>query len=643
MNHSRKNASSRRRKKGKSRWKETWRFHLSAVFIAGLFFTVGYKSLQLQVIERDRVSAGAERQQIRTHKLLPVRGSIYDRSGKTLAANIPSASAYLNPQKIENPARVADALTEHLGVSRERVLSLTESEKSFLWVKRGQDRETAKKIMALGLKGVGFVEEPKRTYPNGSMMGQVLGFTNTDLKGVEGLEYLFEKTLAGKQATTKIKRDGKGNYISDIPLNEIERYTKGNDIFLTVDSKIQSITETELRNGVEKMEADSGTAFVMNPRTGEILAIASYPFFDPNRFRDFSQKTRKNLPVWSSFEPGSTMKVFLAAALLEARMADEMTTYDCENGEKKIASKVIKDSHEHGVLTVSEAIQYSSNICAWKMGQTLGKEKFHRSLRDFGFGKKNGVDLPGEARGSIQKLRNWGEVELATISFGQGISVTAVQLVTALSSIANGGYLMKPYIVKKVVSPEGKVLREKTPEILKRVISYDTSLKVTNILEEVVENGTGKNARIKGYRVAGKTGTAQIPNLETGTYYKNRYMSSFLGFAPADDPKLAILVVVENPKKHTVGGMTAAPVFRSITEKSLFYMGVPPEKTPRGFAVMPDMKNKSAREVMKWAQDEHVAVRFAGNGYVSEQTPPPGEKIRKGQVCVFTLRQNIWN
>lgn len=643
MNHSRKGISSKRRKKGGSRWKEKWKFHLAAVFIAGLFFAVGYKSLQLQVIERDRVSAGAERQQIRTYKLLPVRGSIYDRNGKILAANMPSASAYLNPGRIENPAMVADALSENLGVSREKVLALAESGKSFVWVKRGQDRETAEKITALDLKGVGFVEEPKRTYPNGSLMGQVLGFTNTDLKGVEGLEYLFEKTLAGRQATTKIKRDGKGNYISDVPLNEMERRTKGNDIVLTVDSNIQSITETELRNGVEKTGADAGAAFVMNPRTGEILAIASYPFFDPNRFRDFSQKTRKNLPVWFSFEPGSTMKVFLAAALLEERMADEMTTYDCENGEKKIASKVIKDTHEHGVLTVSEAIQYSSNICAWKMGRTLGKEKFHRSLRDFGFGRKNGVDLPGEARGSIQKLRNWGEIELATISFGQGISVTAVQLVTALSSIANGGYMMKPYIVKKVVSPEGKVLREKTPEALKRVISYDTSVKVTNILEEVVENGTGKNARIKGYRVAGKTGTAQIPNPRTGTYYEDRYMSSFLGFAPADDPKLAILVVVENPRKHVVGGMTAAPVFRAITEKSLFYMRVPPEETPSGHAVMPDMRNKSAREVMKWAQNEKVSVRFAGSGYVAVQAPPPGERIRKGQVCVFTLRQNIWN
>ena len=643
MNAYEEGRSSGRRGGAETEWRGKWKLRACALFIAGLFLGVGYKSLDLQVLKRDRVSAGAKRQHSGTYKLLPVRGTIYDRNGKPLAANVPSTSLYLNPGKVKDRAALARALSRPLGVSREKILRLAASEKSFVWIKRGEDRETAEKIKSLGLGGVGFVEEPKRTYPQGNLLGQALGFTDIDLRGVEGLEYRFEKTLAGKSATVKTRRDAKGNSIPDVPLDDTERSTRGNDIVLTVDSNIQHITETELRNGARKMNAERGAALLMDPQTGEILAMASYPPFDPNRFGEFSQKTRKNLPVWYSFEPGSTLKVFLAAALLEENMADETTRYDCENGKKRIESTTIRDVHGHGTLTVAETIRYSSNICAWKMGRTLGKKKLYESLRRFGFGRKNGVDLPGEARGKIQKLSRWGEVELATISFGQGISVTSIQLVTALSSIANGGYLMKPYIVKKVVSPEGKVLREKTPEALKRVISYDTASRITAMLEEVVENGTGRNAKIRGYGVAGKTGTAQIPDPETRSYHDDRYLSSFMGFAPADDPKLALLVILENPRKNSMGGVAAAPIFRAITEKILFYMRVPPGEGPGRERTMPDMLKKSAREVMRWAEREEVAVRFVGNGYVASQNPPPGEKIRKGADCVFTLKQDIWN
>ena len=646
MNAYEKGSSPQRRGGTETKWKGKWKISLCATFIAVLFLGVGYKSLELQVLKRDRVSAGAKRQHSGTYKLLPVRGTIYDRNGKPLATNIPSTSIYLNPGKVKDSTALARALSKPLGVSREKILRLAASKRSFAWIKRGEDGDTARKIKDLGLDGVGFVEEPKRIYPQGSLLGQALGFTDIDLRGVEGLEYRFEKTLAGKAATVKTRRDAKGNSIPDVPFNDTVRSTRGNDIVLTVDSNIQHITETEIRNGARKMDAERGAALLMNPQTGEILAMASYPPFDPNRFGEFSQKTRKNLPVWYSFEPGSTLKVFLAAALLEEKMADETTEYDCENGRKKIKSTTIKDVNGHGILTVSDTIKYSSNICAWKMGKTLGKEKFYESLRGFGFGKRNGVDLPGEARGKIQKLSRWGEVELATVSFGQGISVTSVQLVTALSSIANGGYLMKPYIVKKVVSPDGKVLREKTPEAFKRVLSYDTASRITAMLEEVVENGTGKNARIKGYRVAGKTGTAQIPDPETRGYYKDRYLSSFMGFAPADDPRLALLVILENPRKNPMGGVAAAPIFRAITEKILFYMRIPPGEDGEGPVkekVMPDMLKKSAREVMRWAEREEVAVRFVGNGYVTSQNPPAGKRIRKGADCVFTLKQDIWN
>ena len=621
--------------------KGRWKFYFTTIFIAGLFVALGYRSFELQVLQSDKFSASAKKQHSRVYKMPPIRGGLYDRNKKPLATSVWATSIYLNPKKVKDPDKLARAISKPLGISSKKLRSLARSDKPFVWIKRGEDRETAKKIEALGIPGVGFAEEPKRIYPNGSLLGQAIGFTNIDLKGVEGLEYGFEKMLAGKPATARIRTDGRGNRISDALLNAKEQSTKGNDVLLTVDSNIQHITETALAKGIREMKADRGAVLLMNPQTGEILSMASYPFFDPNRFGEFSQKTRKNLPVWMSFEPGSTLKVFLAATLLEEKMGDENTEYDCENGKRRIGPKVIKDVHGHGILTVSETITYSSNICAWKMGKTLGKKKLHDSLRNFGFGKTVGVDLPGEASGRIQNLRKWGDIELATISFGQGISVTAIQLATALSSIANGGYLMKPYIVKKIVSPDGKVLLEKNPEVLKRVISYDTASKVTEILEQVVENGTGKNARISGYKIAGKTGTAQMPNPETGTYYENRYLSSFIGFAPADDPRLALVVIVENPRKHTYGGVVAAPIFKSITEKVLFYMRIPPREERFEETVMPDMVNKSARAVMKWAEKEEVSVRFIGSGYVVSQHPPSGKKIRRGTDCTFTLKQNI--
>ena len=621
--------------------KGRWKFYVTTIFIAGLFVALGYRSFELQVIQSEKFSAGAKKQHSRVYKIPPVRGTLFDRNKKPLATSVWATSIYLNPKEVKDPAKLARALSKPLGLSRKKLIGLTRSDRPFVWIKRGEDPGTAKKIEAMGLSGVGFAEEPKRIYPNGSLLGQAIGFTNVDLKGVEGLEYGFEKMLAGKPTTARIRTDGRGNRISDVLLNTKEQSTKGNDVLLTVDSNIQHITEAALEKGIKEMKADKGAILLINPQTGEILSMASYPFFDPNHFGEFSQGTRKNLPVWMSFEPGSTLKVFLAATLLEEKMGDENTEYDCENGKQRIGPKVIKDVHGHGILTVSETITYSSNICAWKMGKTLGKKKLHDSLRNFGFGKTVGVDLPGEASGKIQNLRNWGDLELATISFGQGISVTAIQLATALSSIANGGYLMKPYIVKKIVSPEGKVVMERRPELLKRVISYDTASKVTGILEQVVENGTGKNAGISGYRVAGKTGTAQMPDPETGTYHENRYLSSFIGFAPADDPRLALVVIVENPRKHTYGGMVAAPIFKSIAEKVLVYMQVPPREEKIEETVMPDMVNKSARAVMKWAEKEEVSVRFIGSGYVVSQHPPSGEKIRRGTDCTFTLKQNI--
>ncbi|MGH7884315.1 MAG: penicillin-binding protein, partial [Thermodesulfobacteriota bacterium] len=341
------------------------------------------------------------------------------------------------------------------------------------------------------------------------------------------------------------------------------------------------------------------------------------------------------------FEPGSTLKAFILAAAIEEKIANENSTYDCENGRRKVGPKIIRDVHPYGILTLAETLQYSSNICASKIGEKIGKENLYEYIMDFGFGRKLDVDLPGESSGKVQNLGNWGPVELATISFGQGISVTAIQLVNALSTIANGGYQMQPYVVKSIVSPKGEIINEKKPKVIKRVISYDTAEILKRMLRAVVEKGTGENAQISGYSIAGKTGTAQIPDTENGGYYANKYIASFMGFAPSDNPKLTLLVMLEDPKKSIYGGSTAAPIFKAITEKVLFYMGIPTEEEFLGNSLMPNLEGKSARDILRWAEEEGIKVSIKGNGYVIEQYPKPGETIKRGADCKFKLSQDI--
>lgn len=617
-----------------------WKIYLSTLLVVLLFLSVGYKSLDLQVLNRDKAFRVAERQHNTSYNLLPIRGSIYDRKQRVLATNKNTKSIYINPEDIEDPESFAKKIHKPLDISYKKALSLALSKRSFVWAQRLASRETAEKIESLALKGINFIEEPKRVYPNDHLLGQTIGFTNIDLKGIEGIEYYFDGALAGKPRKISTKRDARGKTMLHVPV-DIEESTKGNDLVLTIDSQIQYIVESELKKGVEEMNAESGMALLMDPETGEIRAMASYPFFNPNNFSDFPEIKRRNLPVWYAFEPGSTMKVFLLAAALEEKTANENSTYDCEQGRRKVGPKVIRDVHPYGILTFAETLHYSSNICASKIGEEIGKQNLYHYLEDFGFGEKLGVDLPGESSGLVQNLGNWGPVELATISFGQGISVTALQLVNALSTIANGGYQMQPYIVKKIINPGKEVITEKKPNVVKRVISYETSQKLKEILRGVVEKGTGENAKITGYSVAGKTGTAQIPDPVSGGYFANKYMASFMGFAPVDNPRLTMLVLLENPKKSIYGGGAAAPVFKSITEKVLFYMDVPTEQEYVGNSIMPNLEGKSARDILRWASEEGVEVSFKGNGFVVEQTPKPGETIKRGTDCEFRLNQDI--
>ena len=620
--------------------KPKWRIYFSTLLVVFLFVSVSYKALSLQVLDRDKSFKIAKKQHSSSLTLLPKRGNIMDTRGTYLATSVDTTSIYINPRQIKDPKKFATDVSENTKFEYKNLLSQAVSNKSFVWLERLANPATVKKLKELDIKGIGFLQEPKRVYPNNYLIGQVLGFTDIDSKGIEGIEYNLDGILAGKPQKIDLKRDARGKQIMYSPV-DIEEKTRGFDVELTIDSQIQHIVERELRDGVEKMGGDAGMALLMDPNTGEILAMASYPFFNPNRFKEFPSKTRRNLPVWYTFEPGSTLKVFLAAAVIEENLANPNTKYDCENGKRKVGPKVIKDTHPHGLLTVAEVMEVSSNICASKMGETLGKQSLYNYLKDFGFGNKLGVDLPGEPRGSLQKTKKWGPVELATISFGQGISVTALQLASGLSAIANGGYLMKPYIVKKISTPGGEVVTSNKPEIIKRVVSYDTARQVASIMEGVVDNGTGKNAKISGYSVAGKTGTAQIPNPKTGGYYKEKYMASFVGFAPVDDPRITLIVVVENPRESIYGGSVSAPIFKAISEKVLFYLNTPTRSSFTGTKLMPNFKGKSTRDILRWADDNGVEVKFKGSGFSVTQTPVAGEEITEDTVCSFELTQDI--
>jgi len=617
-----------------------WKIYISAFIIFFSFTTIIYKAFTLQVADRNKSLKIAEKQHFGSFNLLPRRGNILDRNNRYLATNVDTDSVYINPKQIKDPKFFAKKISTNTNFEYKEILALVSSNKSFVWLKRLADEKLVKKLKDLNIEGIGFLKEPKRVYPNEYLLGQVLGFTNIDSKGIEGIEYSMNNVLSGSPQKIRFKKDAKGRQILRTPA-DLKSSSRGYEIQLTIDSTIQHIVEKELKTGIIKSEAESGMAIAMNPNTGEILAMASYPFFNPNRFAEFPEKYRRNFSIWQMFEPGSTLKVFLVAAALEEGIVESSSTYDCENGKRKIGANIIRDAHPHEVLTVSETIQVSSNICASKIGENVGKANLYSYLRDFGFGKLLGVDLPGESPGILANSRKWGPLELATISFGQGISITSLQLATAMSSIANGGYLMKPYIVKQINSSDGITVKQKRPEAIKKVISYETAMQATSILQSVVESGSGKNAKIDGYKVAGKTGTAQIPDLETGGYYKNKYIASFAGFAPAYEPEITLVVVVHNPKKSIYGGSVAAPIFRSITEKTLFHLEVPADNDFTGEKLMPDLVGKSKRDILKWANQTGVEVKFNGIGFAVSQSPRTGQTIKSDTICSFTLSQDI--
>jgi cell division protein FtsI (penicillin-binding protein 3) len=626
----------------------------------------------LTIVARDELQARGELQYQQPLKLDARRGEIRDRDGRELALSVEAESVYAVPTAFSAAEiqTLAPDLARCLEMSKSRVAARLHGTKSFVWLSRKANPENVRCLRALNLAGIGFLDESRRFYPKRRLAAQVLGYVGIDNEGMGGVEWALEDTIRGEPGRRIIWTDAlKRRAGSRVEARSIP----GRSIFLTLDENLQYIAEAELQTAVQESRSKSGIAIVMRPHTGEILAMAAFPSFNPNRFGDAPESHRRNRAVTDVYEPGSTFKIVAASAALQEGVTTEDERIDCGGGSIRVADRVIRDSRAHDVLPFREVVSKSSNVGMIRIGQRLGKDRLEAYVKAFGFGEATGVELPAESRGILRPAESWGPVTAASITFGQEISVTPLQMVSALNVLATTGYLMKPRIVLGFVGDDEKLVRTLEPEPVRRVIDDKTAARVTALLVQVVESGTGQKAAVPGYVVAGKTGTAQ--KAIAGGYSKTDFIASFVGFAPASRPELTALVILDSPEGDHSGSRAAA-VFSRIVERSLFYLGVPRDdeavvrlakvwpqtrpilgapgleprprafsgienasfqETPRGGeaaaeepSVAPDVVGLPARDALVRFVASGLVPEIVGTGLVSEQAPPPGERLEPG-------------
>ncbi len=547
---------------------------VSAIFLiywAGLTTRLFY----LQIIKHDDLVALSKRQYDRTAKIYYGRGVIYDRNQNELVRNIEMESVYITPPEITDKKRTAKTLASLLKLDEKEVARKVRSDKHFVWVKRKAPFEEVDRLRQHDLQGVGFVSEQRRFYPKRELASGVLGFVGLDNQGLAGVEHYHHSLLKGATLRQVIEKDARGRTIHSLDAQGKQR-SPSHDVVLTLDEVIQFIAEHHLKAQVKEYDAKSGVAVVMDPHSGEIYAMANVPQFNPNNYAAYPPRMWENRIVSGAFEPGSIFKPVVAAAVIDSGAASASDTFFCENGDFKIGRVSIGEAanHKFGLLSIKDIIKKSSNIGSIKMAQALGSEGMFPYLKGFGFGEKTGIDLPGESPGFLRDLPRWSALSLASISFGHEISATPIQMAAATSAIANGGTLYPPRVTRAIVKG-GQVVQGLDKPAGRRVIAEKTSRQIIEILKSVVKEGTGTEAAVPGYDTAGKTGTAQKFDPETQTYSSTDYVSSFVGFAPADAPRIVVLVMIDSPKKSHWGGVVAAPVFREITKEVLRYLNVP--------------------------------------------------------------------
>ncbi len=617
----------------------------------------------LQIQRGTELRAAAEEQYLRETRLSPRRGLITDRNGTELAVSVDVDSVAANPRAVVDPDRTAQALAQVLGVEAAPLAQRLRSRRFFVWVKRRISPEESAAVRALGLAGVTLERESKRFYPNRELAAGPLGFVGADAVGLEGLELSFDPDLRGSAGAVRGIRDAFGRLVFAQQMLD-DRGTAGSDVQTTLDRTLQYLAEQALAAAVNTFEARSGQVVIIDPASGEILAMANAPAFNANEYQRYTTFERRNRVVTDQFEPGSTFKIFTVAAALASGTLRADDAIWCERGLWTIFDYTVRDGHLDGNLNPTQILARSSNIGAAKIALGIGRERLYRFLRRFGFGVRTGVLLPGETPGQLRPYTRWYDVDLATIGFGQGVSVNTLQLAAATAAIANGGRLMQPIVVRRVVDPEGRTLRDFPPTARRQVIPPEIARTVADMMTAVTEEGgTGLDAAVDGYTVAAKTGTAQKVDYVSGGYTEDAWTASIVGFVPAERPRLAIAVVIDEPIVSHTGGSVAAPVFRHIATAALRYLGVaptsgariamarldehvdrarstarPPPEPPAALAAepaaatpgqipVPSLLGLSLRNALRTAARAGFDVESLGSGRAVEQDPAPGALV----------------
>ncbi len=627
------------------------RIKIVMILIILLFIAIISKVFYIQVISYDKLNNLASSLWTRNLPIEANRGTIYDSTGVKLADNKTTISLVLIPNQIKNKKQVSEDLADILNVSYEEMYSHVNKKTSIERVHpygRRLDFEVADKINALKYDGVYLVKESKRYYPYSTLLAHTIGYVGIDNQGLSGLELMYDDYLTGAYGAIKYTSDAKGN-----KMELTESYTEpqdGMNITLTVNYKMQAVLERELTNALKRYNPEQAIGIVMNPKTGEILAMAARPDFDPSNYSKYTvEEINRNLPIWATYEPGSTFKIITLAASLEEKTVDLQNDHFYDGGSITVENARIKcwKHGGHGEQTFLNVVENSCNPGFVVLGQRLGKDKLFKYIKNFGFGSKTGIDLNGESTGILFNLDRVGPVELATTAFGQGVSVTPIQQITAVSAAINGGNLLRPYIVKSINEPEtNTIIKLNEPKIVRKVISDSTSKQVRETLESVVTNGTGRPAFIDGYRVGGKTGTAQ--KVKDGRYMVGNYIVSFMGFLPANDPEVVAYIAIDNAKGVTqYGGTVAAPIVKNVLTEAIDILNI---KKPSGasekkynigdkkYITIPDVTGLSRSEASSKLKE--LKIEFAGDGdLVLYQSPKAGERILEGEVVRLYMKE----
>jgi cell division protein FtsI (penicillin-binding protein 3) len=658
-----------------------------AAFIGFWMLVISARLVYLQFSQYESLANRARQQQQNEIETSPQRGELLDRQERQLARSVQTVSLFLDPDGIDNATldRNAQQLAKTLGLKQADIAKefrdAAAAKKRFIWIARRLDADVANKIVELKLPGLQTQLEPKRYYPNGSLAAHVLGYVGLDGKGLGGVEQFYNAKISGEAGHLLVEKDAYGK-----PYESYEIAAKsGQTVVLTIDQTIQYQAEQALQAAVQRSHAKSGTVIVLDPRSGEILALANAPTFDPNKVSEAKPETRSNWALQNIYEPGSTFKVVAFSAALEKKLVKVDDHIDCQMGAVTVAGRVVHDHKPFGTLTIAEALAKSSNVAAIKLGMRVGDPAMYDYIRRFGFGSRTGIELPGETNGILRKVERWQPSSIGSIAIGQEVGVTPVQMVAAFGALANDGVRIAPHLIREVRDSGGNVVYRAQPE-QRRVISAETAVALRGMLEGVTLNGTAKKAQLDGYSAAGKTGTAQKIDPKTRSYSSTKFVGSFVGFAPVSNPQVAIIVVIDEPAGAYHGGDVAAPVFREVAEQVLPTLNVMPDIETKSdpdliaqantnperaenikveqaqseeqrkatmptvdsnggrsgevvYAVatkkamlMPDLRGRSVRDVARACAQLGLQVEARGEGRVTKQNPSAGTEVSTGQL-----------